>query len=253
MTVDRSRKSANPNTPQSWNRYTYVTGDPVNTNDPSGLDPCSDDGFGTPEGCADDDSGNGPSLNPTAGTGEDGDAANYTDSDVSGTYCTDSAGNQTSCGAPGAVLTANGPDDGSAGSTNVVATAPGSSNGTLNSIASIFGYDQNIPLPSCFGIFFSSTVGNMAPWLPGLSNAAQEAFGVASAATYNQALKYAATASSSVYGTSFLRYPFKSSVFRGILAKSQNLAKAGPWAAVVIAELQGFIDEVQVMNQGGCQ
>ena len=33
-----------PRNPQSWNRYTYVKGDPINHNDPSGL--CSYDSAG---------------------------------------------------------------------------------------------------------------------------------------------------------------------------------------------------------------
>ena len=34
---DRYRPSARPALPQSWNRYEYVDGDPVNANDPTGL------------------------------------------------------------------------------------------------------------------------------------------------------------------------------------------------------------------------
>jgi RHS repeat-associated protein len=33
---DRGRKTANPRNPQSWNRYAYVNGDPVNFRDPDG-------------------------------------------------------------------------------------------------------------------------------------------------------------------------------------------------------------------------
>jgi RHS repeat-associated protein len=37
-TPDPSGGSINPGNPQSWNRYSYTLGDPVNGNDPSGLD-----------------------------------------------------------------------------------------------------------------------------------------------------------------------------------------------------------------------
>jgi RHS repeat-associated protein len=44
MTPDPSMRSAHPTLPQSWNRYTYVSGDPVNHNDPSGLTTCDENG-----------------------------------------------------------------------------------------------------------------------------------------------------------------------------------------------------------------
>ena len=37
-TVDPKAGSADPESPQSWNRYSYVLGDPVNNSDPTGLD-----------------------------------------------------------------------------------------------------------------------------------------------------------------------------------------------------------------------
>jgi RHS repeat-associated protein len=40
MTPDSSASSLSMSEPQSWNRYSYVLGDPVNSNDPSGL--CTD-------------------------------------------------------------------------------------------------------------------------------------------------------------------------------------------------------------------
>ena len=43
MTPDPSAKSAKDGTPGSWNRYSYVQGDPVNRKDPRGLDICEDD------------------------------------------------------------------------------------------------------------------------------------------------------------------------------------------------------------------
>jgi hypothetical protein len=38
MTPDPSASSAHPSDPQTWNRYAYTVGDPVNRLDPSGLD-----------------------------------------------------------------------------------------------------------------------------------------------------------------------------------------------------------------------
>lgn len=123
----------------------------------------------------------------------------------------------------------------------------------LNTMTSIFGYDQQIPLPSCFGDFVRNTIGNLLPFLPGLSSASEEAFGVTSRAVYNRALTYAATTSSKTFGTSFLKYPFNSSVFRGLLAESAGLANAAPMAGVVTAEGQALYNEIQTMRQGACQ
>jgi RHS repeat-associated protein len=39
LTPDPYGGSAKPDNPQTWNRYSYVTNDPINANDPSGRDP----------------------------------------------------------------------------------------------------------------------------------------------------------------------------------------------------------------------
>ena len=57
MTADQYVASAGANAPQSWNRYTYVLGDPINFKDPTGRFECGDDG--DPEDCDDDGGGGG--------------------------------------------------------------------------------------------------------------------------------------------------------------------------------------------------
>jgi len=51
MSADPYHASGGPSDPQSWNRYSYVQGDPINFLDPSGLERCgsgfSDNGSGT--------------------------------------------------------------------------------------------------------------------------------------------------------------------------------------------------------------
>ena len=241
MTPDPSTSSQDPRIPQSWNRYSYVIGDPVNGTDPSGLD--------TEETCdggdgSDDDSGDCGAGGVMANSS----TANYSDSDVSGTYCTDSSGSSVSCDSPGAVLTATGP--GNDGGTSTIASG---ASGVLDTIASLFGYNSQIPLPSCFGLFLTNTADNLNPFTPSPSTVAEGATEVAGRMTFNHALIYAATRSSKTFGTSFLIYPFKSSVFRGLLTRAGFLAEAAPIAGLITAEMQALFTEAQASAQGACQ
>ena len=53
-------RSAHPKNPLSWNRYGYALGDPVNRNDPKGLDAiCGPNKVWDGEGCIDGDDGGG--------------------------------------------------------------------------------------------------------------------------------------------------------------------------------------------------
>lgn len=68
MIPDPYRGSAHPGDPQSWNRYTYALGDPVNHNDPSGLGICSiedDGGGGGGDDCLPGGGGGGLGFGPT--------------------------------------------------------------------------------------------------------------------------------------------------------------------------------------------
>jgi len=66
MTADPASSSGDPSDPQSWNRYAYTHGDPINLNDPSGLNPDGDEeGGGGQSPCANNPTGIG-CLPPTA-------------------------------------------------------------------------------------------------------------------------------------------------------------------------------------------
>jgi len=129
-TPDPYSGSAHRDTPQSWNRYAYLLGDPLGATDPLGLcDPGESDceeGAGTLEDT-------GPEGNPG------GDYTQYDNSDVSGTECEDAAGNRTTCG-QGSVLTAIGPQN-----------PPNQSTGPT-----ISGYDFTI---NSWGLSFSGVLG----------------------------------------------------------------------------------------------
>ena len=95
-TPDPYRRSGHPNNPQSWNRYGYTTGDPINNVDPNGLD--WGDTVGADVGLGDD--GGDAGGDDSAGDGY----VYYTGGDVTGTTTTYVPGYDT---AP--VVTAIGP------------------------------------------------------------------------------------------------------------------------------------------------
>jgi RHS repeat-associated protein len=64
MSPDPYEGSAHPSNPESWNRYAFVTNDPINRVDPHGLDEYAPSGSGSFSG--------GPSGGPTGGTGGGG-------------------------------------------------------------------------------------------------------------------------------------------------------------------------------------
>jgi RHS repeat-associated protein len=66
-TPDPMAASAKSNNPGSWNRYAYTLGDPVNNNDPRGMnlaDPNDPSCVNDPDGCEDDGWGDAPIVSP---------------------------------------------------------------------------------------------------------------------------------------------------------------------------------------------
>ncbi len=103
MTPDPSSSSGGPSNPQSWNRYAYTSGDPVNRHDPRGLWESNPNcPFGGDDG--DDDDGSGDDCGDGGGGGGGGDpcagADGFTPSpspycQVGGPVTTTSTSNQT--------------------------------------------------------------------------------------------------------------------------------------------------------------
>jgi hypothetical protein len=119
----------------------------------------------------------------------------------------------------------------------------------LNNITSIFGYDQNIPLQSCFvDVGLTTAADDLNPFTPGAFDLGQGALQFGQGVKYNQALTYAAAKG--------LTYPFKSSVFRGIMKTSNLLSKAAdmmPLVALDVALTKGLTAELRAMKNGECQ
>lgn len=123
----------------------------------------------------------------------------------------------------------------------------------LNDITSIFGYDESIPLPSCFGVAMKSSWNHLNPLSPDVSGTGEAVGAYYALSKYNQAIQYAASTRSRTFGTSFLRYPFKSSTFRSLLKQSGKGASVGLLTMSDVSLFEGLLDEIDAMKHGACQ
>ena len=98
-----------------------------------------------------------------------------------------------------------------------------------------------------------STLTHVNPFTPDISAIAEVGGAAYSIMKYNQALTYAATTTSRTFGTQFLMYPNKSSVFRSLMKDSAKGSFVGVVGALDISLFQGLLDEIDLMRQGKCQ
>ncbi|QOY90655.1 RHS repeat-associated core domain-containing protein [Paludibaculum fermentans] len=118
----------------------------------------------------------------------------------------------------------------------------------INDLYSIFGYDQNVPLPSCFGKFLSATGDDLMPFSPGASTAGSASGEIGSAIAWNKALRCAAQMSQRT-----AKGVFKDGRFQRLLGISTKLETSAPLLGVVFAEGHGLLSECDLMRSGGCQ
>jgi RHS repeat-associated protein len=145
------RRGGHGHSPQSLNRYAYVLGDPINLRDRSGLDPEKVDGGDDPcdpndvTDCDDDDDGSddGGSVTCPDGTSSfaGGCAYNWNITfSVTDTEITNPALLAAETVADMALSTTFGVD------------------------LSTFGFNPNVPLPSCFVGFVENAIGQLSPF-----------------------------------------------------------------------------------------
>ncbi len=286
---DPANAGADPSNPQSWNGYAYVGNNPLSYTDPSGMfieavGPGTAAGgpAGAIIGAAIDIGeilaglfGSGlfggppPSIAPSLATPSSPILQPSPDFDSQG-WNEQPPGSDSGSSDPGTLFGSGNTspfvfsweDAAQSGATSgsgsgfygpLLWDRSGQRRAWFNGMASLFGYDQNVPRPSCFGGFLSNTLGNLNPVSPSLASLGEGVGAFYGALKLNQALKYALTTPSRTFGTSHLIYANKSSVFRGLLKEAGTTAKASIWGSIVLAEGQAFWDEIQTMRGGGCQ
>ncbi|MFN8006849.1 MAG: RHS repeat-associated core domain-containing protein [Terriglobia bacterium] len=100
----------------------------------------------------------------------------------------------------------------------------------------------------CLNLFFTSLMNKITGIPAGVGGEASAVF--YGGLTFNRALQYALTTPSRTFGTDFLIYPYKSSVFRNMLKGS---ILVGWLAQLDIAAFQALIDEYEAALSGKCE
>ena len=126
----------------------------------------------------------------------------------------------------------------------------------VDAVLTLFGYNPEDPRPSCFGGWveeFATSLG--LPSAPVTAAVAYDTW--TSAKLWSEAINYAATQPSTRYGTPFLVYPMKSSVFRGLLQASKDAAGKAAFP-VFIADftangILSLYHEYEAAAAGTCQ
>ena len=247
--------------PQTWNRYAYVANNPLSNVDPLGLQCVTLD-----TGVVADDGTPPPCNSMTQGNGD----ADATVSDTSTSANDDRPQGGNFPAGTGSLPTGArpglNPDYFRNGMWQCTRTANGgwqcgkisaANNGLLNKLVSssmsFVGFDPSSETPSCFVQFLKNTVSNANPLTPSPSGAGAGAGAVYAATKFNQALNYAATTPSTTFGTPYLVYPLKSSVFRGMLTAAGRGAMVGWLVSVDIAMGQALVTEYNSAKAGECQ
>jgi RHS repeat-associated protein len=210
MSPDPYSGSYDPTNPQSFNRYSYVTNNPLAHVDPSGLDDdpdCGDD-------CDTTDGGGGGGGG--GGTGGDRQCTFNSDGNCQVTGNRQTGPDRTEIFPVGSVPA---PTIGNLG------VGPGKPPAPQNSTPQ---QPDGRTLPSCRSFGFQTAADDLNPFTPSAFDLAQGAATAGSMVTFNQALSNAATKG--------LTYPNKSSVFSGLMSESGVLIAVADAMPLVAAE-----------------